>query len=482
MDIYLETAKIYCVISERGIRVLCRVIYEGLMEERERNKLIFEQLPVPKAVMTMAMPMIISQLIILIYNMADVYFIGRTSDPFKIGGAALRLPLFNVCIAFANIAGTGGGTLIARLLGVSREDEAKKVSAFSFWFTLTAALAFALGTALLMKPILNALGASANTFDYARQYATCVIVFGAIPTVLSMTLGGLIRNSGYAKQAGFGVSLGGVMNIILDPLFMFVILPRGNEILGAGIATALSNVISCAYFVVVITRMKSNVLSFSPRELFPDKAHIKSFFAVGLAAATGPFLFDIGYILIDRLAASYNDIALAAIGIVLKAERFPLNVGVGLCLGMVPLAAYNYSAGNYDRMRRVVSFARKTGVIVALVSIVIYEVFASNIMRFFIDNEMTIEIGAKFLRIRALATVLMFMCFVYVHFFQAIGKGHISFALVVFRWVIVNIPVLYLFNYLFGMYGIVWSQLASDVLVSFVSLIVYRRCVPRSLE
>ena len=449
--------------------------------EEKENKLLFEEMPVPKAVMTMAVPTIVAQLIILIYNMADTFFIGRTNDPFMVAGASLILPLFNVTIAVANIAGVGGGTLVARLLGRGRPDEARKVASFSLRFSALMALLFSLSTAVFMAPLLRALGASDDTFAFARRYASCVIVVGAVPTVLSMTMGNLLRNVGCAKQAGLGVSLGGVVNILLDPLFMFVILPRGNEILGAGIATALSNCIACGYFLTVILRLRSPVLTLSQRVGIPEKEQLRSFFAVGLPAAVGPFLFDLDYIVIDRLMAAYSDRALAAIGIVLKVERLPLNAGVGLCLGMTPLAAYNYAAGNLRRMDEVLRFTRRVGILISLVSIVLYELFAPQLIRVFLADAQTVAYGSQFLRIRALATIVMFLCFIYVHFFQGVGRGGYALGLAVGRWAAVNIPMLFLFNALFGMMGIVWAQFVSDCLVALFSALFYRRFRKRTV-
>ena len=442
---------------------------------------LFEQTPVPKAVMTMAVPTIVAQLIILIYNMADTFFIGRTNDPYMVAGASLILPIFNVCIAVANIAGVGGGTLVARLLGRHEGEEAKRVASFSLRFSLLGGLLFAGLTALFMGPLLRLLGASDETFAFARQYALCVIVVGAAPTVLSMTMGNLLRNIGCAKQAGFGVSMGGVINIALDPLFMFVLLPRGREILGAGIATALSNFIVCGYFLAVIARLKSPVLTLSPRVGLPGRRQLASFFAVGLPAAAGPFFFDLDYIVIDRLMASYSDMALAAVGIVLKVERLPLNAGIGLCLGMVPLAAYNYSSGDLRRMDEVLRFTRRTGVAIALVSIALYELFASELIRVFLNDAETVGYGAQFLRIRAPATVVMFLCFIYVHFFQAVGHGGKALLLVIVRWALVNIPMLFLLNALLGVNGVVWAQLVSDSLVAFGSALFYRRFRKRTV-
>ena len=446
-----------------------------MRDEYKNNTELFERMPVPKAVLTMAVPTIVAQLIILVYNMADTFFIGRANDPYMVAAASLILPIFNVCIAVANIAGVGGGTLVARLLGRRQGEEAKKVASFSLRFSLLGGLLFAGLTAAFMSPLLRALGASDETFGFARQYAFCVIVIGAAPTVLSMTMGNLLRNVGCARQAGFGVSMGGVINIALDPLFMFVLLPRGHEILGAGIATALSNCLVCAYFLIVIARLRSPVLTLTARVGLPAREQLASFFAVGLPAASGPFLFDLDYIVIDRLMASYSDMALAAVGIVLKVERLPLNTGIGLCLGMVPLAAYNYSAGNLRRMDDIVRFTRRTGIAIALVSIALYEAFAPTLVRVFLDDAVTVGYGAQFLRIRAPATIVMFLSFIYVHFFQAVGHGGKALLLIVVRWAVVNIPMLFLLNTLVGMYGVVWSQLVSDVIVASLSALIYLR-------
>ena len=477
--------------SEKSLNSLDSSLGEPafVQEEEEKSRYLFEEMPVAQALATMAVPTVISQLIVLVHNMADTFYIGRTNNPYMVAGAALILPIFNVCIAVANIAGTGGGTLIARLLGEKHPEKARTVSSFSIWFSAFTALLFAVMTGIFMRPLLLLLGASNETFEYARQYCTCVIVIGATPTITAMTMGNLLRNAGCSKQAGFAISMGGIINIILDPLFMFVLLPPGHEILGAGIATTLANTITCTYFIVTILRLRSPILQFFPapqesgacrdklsiKDWFPDELLLASFFGVGLPAALGPFLFDLDYIVLDRLMASHSDIALAAIGIVLKAERLPLNVGIGLCLGMVPLAAYNYSAGNFPRMKSVLHTTRTAGIAISVASITLYELFAPFLISIFIRDAATVALGSDFLRIRALATIMMFLSFIYVYFFQALGQGRTALFLVVMRWFMINIPMLFLLNILFGMYGLAWSQLVSDILVAFLSWLIYNR-------
>ena len=440
------------------------------------NREIFESWPIPKALTELALPMIFGQLIILVYNLADTFFIGRTNNPLMVAGVSLLLPVFNISITFANLFGIGGGTLISRLMGAKREDEAKTVSAFCFYMTILSAGAFSLSMFTFMEPVLRLLGASNDTLPFAKQYTFCVIVLGAVPTILSMTLSNFLRSTGYAKQAGFGVSMGGVINIFLDPLFMFVLLPKGYEVLGAGIATMLSNVIICSYFLIVILRLRgNNILSLSLRNVIPSRQNAYSIFAVGVPAAIAVTLFDITYIIIDKLASGYGDIPLAAVGIVLKAERLPLNVGIGLCQGMMPLVGYNYSSGNFARMRESVRFSRFVGLVIGFASVAVYELCAPYIMKIFIEDPQTVELGTNFLRARVLATPFMFLCFHLVNFFQAVGHGGKALALGAARWVVFNIPLLFVMRYIFGMYGIVWTQVVADIMMTIVSLIVYWR-------
>lgn len=442
------------------------------------NKEVFETMPIPRALATLAIPTIIGQLVVLIYNLADTFYIGRTNDPYMVAGASLILPVYNICISLASLTGVGGGSLISRLLGVQKEDQAKKVASFSFYLSLGLAVFFAVITAIFMEPALGLLGASGDTHQYARQYAFCVIVLGSLPTVVSLTLSNLLRSVGCAKQAGFAVSAGGIINIFLDPLFMFVLFPPGMETAAAGIATVCSNVLVCVYYLIVIARMRGRtVLNFSPFLGLPEKENIISIFSVGVPASLATLLFDLDYVVIDKLATGYGDIPLAAIGIVLKAERLPLNVGIGICQGMMPIAAYNYSSGNHGRMKKVVSFSRLTGLVIAGGSIVLYELFARNIMRLFIEDAQTVQIGTNFLRVRCVATLFMFLCFHLVNLFQAVGKGDKALLLAVVRWAVFNIPMLFLFNILFGMYGIVWAQIAGDICTALVSFYVYHRFV-----
>lgn len=446
------------------------------MRQKINNKDIFETMPIGKALKTMAVPTIISQIIVLIYNLADTFFVGKTNNPYMVAAASLVLPVFNICLSIASLTGVGGGSLISRLLGENKEQEAQKVSSFSIYISIFVTALFSVLMGIFMTPLLHLLGADENTILYARQYAFCVIVLGGVPTVLSNVLSNLLRSVGVSKEAGFGITFGGLVNIALDPLFMFVLLPKGNEVLGVGIATCISNCLACVYFICVILKIRrKSVITFSIKAGMPEKSSIYSVFNVGIPSALATLLFDLDYIVIDKLMVGYGNIALASIGIVLKAERLPLNVGIGLCQGMMPIVAYNYSSKNYQRMKDTIKYSRRIGLITSAVSIALYEILAVYIMKMFIADTETVALGTDFLRIRVLATPLMFMSFFTVYLFQAFGKGNTALFLGVMRWLAFNIPMLFLLNHIIGMYGIVWSQITADVLTVVLSLYVYKK-------
>ena len=306
---------------------------------------VFETMPVERALGVMALPTIMSQVVSILYNLADTWFIGRTNNPYMIGASSLVLILFLTLVALANLFGTGGGSLMARQMGKGDLESARKTASYSIAMSAIVALAFSLLCLALMDPLLLLLGASENTLEFARQYMLFAVVLGGVPTVLSCAMPMILRNTGYAKEAGIGVALGGIVNIVLDPLFMFCLLPDGYQVLGAGIATMLSNVISLAYFVFVFWRVRDTTVLELPRRLERLDAQSRaSIYSVGVPAALVLLLFNSLGVVLNRLAVSYGDVTLAAVGIVMKLERMPQNIGVGICLGMVPLVAYNFAS------------------------------------------------------------------------------------------------------------------------------------------
>ncbi len=445
-----------------------------------KNRELFEKTPVPKALAALAVPTIISQLITMIYNLADTFFIGTTNDPSKIAASSVAFVLVFAMNCLSNLFGVGGSSLISRLLGEKRDSDAIRVSSFSFWGSLFISAVYSVLILVFMEPFLYFLGATESSIGYAKDYALFVVVIGAVPSTLGMTLSHLLRSEGYAKESSFGLGLGGVLNIILDPIFMFVILEPGNEVAGAAIATMLSNVAALIYYLVtlyVIKKKKGSVLSINLRKMIPERHHIVSVFAVGFPSALGSMFACLSSIMINNLTASYSDlygdVPVAAVGIAKKIDMLPMNVGMGLCQGMMPLVAYNFASKDYKRMKAFSDAARIAGIVFAAFCIIVFEVFAEQIVRVFVNEPTTVEMATNFLRIMCLAVPLMITNFQMSFTFQAMGMGKESLLLSSLRQGLINIPLMFIMNYLFGLYGIVWTQLISDILTAIISFTVY---------
>lgn len=454
------------------------------MNETSKKEL-FENVPVSKALATMAVPTVISQLVNLIYNMVDTLYIGMTGDAYKTAAVTLAFTVFMMTVSFANLFGIGGGSLIARLIGSGRSSEAKKVSAFSFNCAIGIALAYSLLIGALLDPILRLLGASADTIGFAKQYVWLVVILGNVPVILSMTCAHLLRNVGYSKQASIGLSGGGILNIILDPLFMFVLLPKGMEVFGAALATLLSNVAACVYLIAVMAKISdSSPLSFrlrDARQIRPEE--IRALFSVGIPSAVLTGLFDVANIFLNSLMALHSDLELAAIGIVMKAERLPNAVNIGICQGMLPLIAYNYTAGNWKRMNDVIRAARRCGLAIAVLSLVVYEAFAPGIVHVFLststgniaNSTATIAFAAVFLRIRCVASVPQFLNYSTSYCMQAVGDGRDTLLHAVVRELVFYIPFMFLLNSLFGSTGLACALIAGETCGAIFAHIIFTR-------
>ena len=435
---------------------------------------IFERMSVPRALAVMAIPTVISQIIALIYNIADTWFIGLTDNPYMVAATSLVGTVYLLTAGVANLFGVGGGNLVVRLMGSKDPEEARKVASLSFVMAAGSALLFSFLCLLFMNPLLRLLGASDMTIGYARQYLLCVVILGGLPTVLSSTMSAMLRNVGCSKEAGFGIGLGGVLNIVLDPIFMFILLPDGWEVLGAALATMLSNIIAFCYFICIYRRVSAEGLLGIPKRIEKIRREsMASIFSVGVPAAMGLVLYDLTNMVINRLSSAHGDLELSAIGIVLKVERLPQNVCIGICLGMMPLIAYNYAAKNRERMMAVFRAARVAGCTVCLASLVLYRTFAPQIINLFISEPSTVAFGTEYLKIRSFAAIFMFLSFHVVHFMQAVNRGKTSLGLAVIRQLCLNIPILILLDHIFGMTGVVWTQTVADTINVVISYLIF---------
>ena len=454
----------------------------------DKNKL-FGETPIPKALYAMAVPTIISQLINLIYNMVDAFFLGRTGNAYMMAATSVTLTLVLMNIALSNLFGTGGGSLVARLMGAGRPDRARQVSACSVYGAILAAVCFSALVGIFNTPLLRFLGASDTTLGFARTYSLVVTCVGSLPAILSMTLGHLLRNAGYSGKASFGLSGGGILNVALDPLFMFVLLPPGNEVLGAAVATALSNTAACVYLLIAYRRAgRESSLCLSPKEAAAiGKEDLRGIFAVGVPSAVLLALFDLANICVNILSSGHSDLVLAGMGIVMKVERIPNAMNVGLCQGMIPIIAYNYSAGNRERLEETVRVARKAGLIICLCSMAFFEIVARPAVSVFLRAEgedalRTVAYAALFLRIRCLASPMQFLNYHTSYGLQAMGKGRATLLHAAVRELVFYIPCMFLLDRLFGEVGLAAALPAGEGLGAVFALWLMRRTLNKQKD
>lgn len=428
----------------------------------EDKRRLLEELPVGRALWTMAIPTIASQLVNLVYNVVDAIFIGQTGDAYKTAAVTLAFTIFMMTASLGNLFGIGGGSLLARLAGGGHTDQAKGVSALAFWGAVTVSLAYSSVIGLFLDPILTFLGASPHTLGFARQYVLGVVVLGTLPIVLSVVAAHLLRHLGYSRQAGFGLSAGGLLNVALDPLFMFVLLPDGMEVLGAALATLVANTIACAYLVATMVRATSeSPLSLDPRQLRHVRAaELHSFFGVGIPSALLTALFDVANIVLNALTAAHGDLELAAMGIVMKVERLPNAINIGLCHAMLPLVAYNYASGNHARMKAVLATTRRWGLATAGLTLPLFLIFSPFVCRLFLNARAdvdpaaalaTLTLAAGFLRIRCLALPLQFLNYNTSFCMQAVGYGAGTMLHACARELLFYIPFMFVLDYCLGL-------------------------------
>lgn len=439
------------------------------------KSVFFTDAPVKKAVLTLAIPTVISQLITVVYNMADTFFIGQLNDPLQVAAATVAMPCFMFLTAFANLFGLGGSSLISRCLGSDDKEKARHTAAFCIWTGI--AVAFLYGIAiLLLEPILfPILGAKAETWDYLKQYVFWTIGIGAVPTVMNAEFAHLIRSEGYSKQAGFGVALGGVMNIALDPIFIFAF---QLNIAGAAIATMLSNVIAMLYFVVFLLHIRTKtVITLNPRLYSVSQKIPSEVVTVGLPGFVMTMMSTISNTALNHIVAGYSNTAIAGMGIAKKIDLLAYAIAQGMTQGTLPLIGYNYSSGNIKRMKDAVKTAFAYSLIVAACGTVFLYFLAAPIVGGFISDEETVDYGQRFLKIICLACPTTAINFMVITIFQAIGKKVQPLFLSLLRKGSLDIVFMLMLDRAIGISGIAWATPFADWIAFLISLALIIPCL-----
>lgn len=445
------------------------------MTEAEKRTEIFERMPVRRAVQKQIIPAVAGQMIALIYNLADTYFVGMLNDPNETAAVTVVSSSFLMLTAISNLFGVGGASLLARCLGQRNTEGARRTAGISFWWGMIGGCAFSAAFLALASPILTLCGADADTYALAFGYAKWTVVIGGPATILNTLLANLIRAEGGAVAAAAGVSFGGLLNIALDPLF---VLPAflGYGAVGAGAATALSNIAAMLFFLVyLLVRRRTTLVSLDVRHLRYTRVQLPRILSVGLPSAVQYALTVVAVSAQMHFVSAYGTAAIAGLGIVKKLDQLPLYFSMGVANGLLPLLAYNYAAGNHRRRRDVFRLGCFVSVAFALLCLVCYELFAPALVGLFIDDAVTRQYGAAFLRIMVTAMPLMAVCYPMIIQFQAMGKAKASLVCSVLRKGVLDIPLLFLLDGLLPLYGCMMVQPIVDAVSLAAAVVFYLR-------
>ena len=441
------------------------------MEDQKKIEL-FERIPVPKAVMTLAIPTILSSLVMVFYNLADTYFVGMLNDPIQNAGVALAAPVLLAFNAINNLFGVGSSSMMSRALGRRDYDTVYRSSAFGFYCSIFCGILFSLLCTVFQGPLLSLLGADANTAQATAEYMLWTVTWGATPAILNVVMAYLVRAEGSALHASLGTMSGCLLNILLDPIF---ILPWGFNMgaAGAGLATFLSNCVACIYFFVLLyLKRKNTYVCIRPKMFCFQRQIVLGVFGVGVPASIQNLLNVTGMTVLNNFTSSFGADAVAAMGIAQKVNNVPMQISMGLSQGIMPLISYNYASGNIKRMKHTLLFTVKIALGFMIAVSVGYYLGAEPLTRLFMNNETIVAYGARFLRGFCLGLPFLCMDFIAVGVFQASGLGKNALIFAILRKIVLEIPALVVLNMLFPLYGLSYAQLTAEVILSAAAVIV----------
>lgn len=434
-----------------------------------QNETIFRDAPVRKAVAQMAIPTVISSLVLVVYNMADTFFVGQTHDAYQVAAVSLTNPVFVMYMAIANMLGIGGSALISILLGQNRKKEAKSASSFCCWASLAFGVLLAVLILIFMDPLLKLLGSSDQTYQFSRDYLF-YIALGAPFILFANTFGHAVRGEGAATESMIGGMIGTVVNIILDPVFILVF-HMGTA--GAAIATVLGNVCGCVYYLFYFAK-KSPMLSIHISALFAAPSACIRVLSLGIPAGINSGLMSVATVLLNNALVAYGDKPLAAMGIVTKAYMLIAFIHMGIANGIQPLLGYCYGAGLRRRFTGVLKFSAVLTIICGTVLSAAYIFGSRPVVALFIDDAEVISYGSDMLIATSLAGPILGLLFLSINSMQALNRPLPAALLSVCRQGLFFIPLLYILDALFGIDGINFTQAAADYLTIVISMLLLK--------
>lgn len=425
----------------------------------------------------MAFPVVLGLVVTLIYNLADTFFIAQTNDTNLIAGVSLCSPVFTALMAFGNIYGQGGSSLISRMLGKQDADGVNRVSSFCFYIAMVTGVVLAIVMSVFHEPILSLLGADADTLPHAFDYYIVLVLCAPI-MVLSFIHSSLVRCEGMSTESMIGTVIGAVVNIILDPILISAF---GMGAMGAAIATVIGYLCSVLYFLWLLHK-KSRCLSVNPAQCRVEGDELRQILGVGVTAALSNLMQSLCVIVMNQFLLPYGNDKIAAMGIVLKINMIAQMVLTGFAFGGVPLFGYLYGAGKRSDMKKLVRFCICFLSVFSLVLTAILCLFAAPLMSVFLKDAAMIAAGAEMLRWQAVSTVFAGIVLLLTVLFQSTGKVAPSFVLSISRQGVVFVAALLVCVKLFAYNGVLMGQAVADVVSAIIAVLLLLICNPMKNE
>lgn len=405
---------------------------------QDKTTEIFRDAPVPKAVISNVVPSIVSMIMVLIYNLADTFFIGQTKNAYMVAAISVATPAFLLFMAIGMLFGIGGTSLISRMLGEDNTEKAKNASAFCFWTGLSIGIIAMTVIFIFATPVSRAIGASDDTVGYASQYLR--IVSTAIPfLIISNSFSNIIRAEGNANVAMMGMLIGNLINIVLDPV---MILGLGWDVAGAAAATVLGNIFAAAFYI-------RHLLSILPRYYQAGNGIAAGVLSIGIPASLNSILMSLSNIIVNNIMTDYGDMAVAGLGVAMKVNMIVVMLLIGLGTGIQPVLGYCFGAGNRKRYMAVLKFSLILAFGLSAIMTVICYCGAGPLVHAFLEDADAFTFGMSFARIYIYSGPVMGILFVFINAIQSTGAALPALILSISRQGIIYLPVLFLFRSIF---------------------------------
>lgn len=435
------------------------------MNERNNKMELLGNAPIPKALMALGVPIMIGMLINALYNLVDAYFVGGLGES-PMGAISIVFPLGQVVVGLELMFGNGAASYLSRLLGRGDRDTANKVASTALYSSVIIGAVIIIFAAIFLKPILFLLGATDTIMPYAVAYAR-IYVISCIFNVFNVTMNNIVSSEGAAKTTMCALLLGAVLNIGLDPVFIYVL---DMGVVGAAIATAISQLVSTLVYAAYVFRKKS-AFSFSIRNFNPSKQILIEILKIGVPTLTFQLLTSLSIALINRAANGYGDAVIAGMGAVTRITSMGTLVVFGFLKGFQPVAGFSYGAKNFARLREAIKTSILWSTCFCVVVGLLMIIFPEQIISQFANgNAKMLSAGQKSLMANGLSFFLFGFYTVYSSLFLALGKGTAGFVLGACRQGICFVPVILFLPIVWGMNGILYAQPIADVLSAIITI------------